>query len=201
MESRAWIGWVVIAGLAVAGCGGDDDSPAAGGSLQRGERDGDAVSLTRDDPAGDVNRVSATIRTPELARLDLESATLRRDPEELTLRITTAKPPRAPMTQTLAVFDDQLRSETRVVVTWARRGRPPSARLHRVGQASRPVPVTVAGPAVTVAVPLGDLTRRGQFKWQAWTTATGGDVEITDTLPDRYGNVAFFPDLPRKAER
>lgn len=201
MRARALIPCVVAAvALPAAGCGSDEPGPV-GPYPQEVERSGDAVTVTRTDESGDVNLVSSTIDAPEFARLDLQTAKLRRDSEDLTVTLTTAKPPRAQMTETFIVADNERRQETRVVVRWTEAGKPPSARLFRTGSPSRPVSVAVRGSAVTVRFPTAGLTKRPSFRWQAWTTATGGDVEITDTLPDRYGNVAFFPGQQPKAER
>lgn len=160
-------------------------------------------TLVQVDPAGDVNAFGTPQQSLELAALDLRKVVLKRDSRYLHVTLRTAARPHGSMTHTFAVLQDRGVRQLTLRVDWDY-AQAPQGHLSGPGLRSRPVKISTTGVSVSARLPLNRFTRASVFKWQAWTALAGQEGEITDTVPNRYGNYGFFPTptrLRRPAER
>ena len=181
--------------LALAGCGDGGEPPSPAAPKRELSSEGGAQTLVRHDGAGDVNTLHAETEAPDLRALDLRRVTLRRDARSLRVTFETAAPQGGPMSLSLSTHDRMLRRDVRVEVDYGAEG-PVRARLSGPWWRTRRLPVEVQGRRATVELPLNPFTRKKLFRWQAWSSATARNPEVADTVPNRFGNVGFFPRTP-----
>jgi len=178
-----------VLGCTVAGCGDKTVKENTPAPKTTSSKSGDTRTVTVTDQANDVTRLAHPVDPPGARSLDLRAVTLRRSSKSLAVTFRTSAPAKAPMIQTLRVYDSDVVSFADIDVRYLP-GRKVTAVAAAAKGTPRPAPVRVAGRSVTVTAPLSTLSRATPFKWAATTSIRG---KVVDRLPSTTGQIEFFP--------